>query len=578
MGSDTYKGAAGRQYTVQEALNKTVYLLEHGGPGGVPIFVLESTRNDPNGFAGLDGSGLLDPSVLPPLAISDVFVVADQTERLALTAQVGDVAKQTDNGKTYMLKVEPASVNGNWIEIADYYDTFLDLLDTPSSYPADQFFFIQPKATLDGLEFTEEPALDSDNFIYLDGSGASKGLRYNSTRSRIEIEGAGLNVVAAGGVNWGTLHTGELHAYEGTIAAPVDILKIVDSAEVGFATDELKVFAAGDMGGTPVVTLNDSGGVLLDHANAKFRLPANRPIIFDGIAELVSLRYNSANTAFEFGGAGIEAESAFVDGDVRIGGGELFLESNVIHFTTDGGSTYTKNLKYIPGSTWFAFNDDLFFANDLGTVFGDNEARIQYNSGTAQFNFQSGGDGFFFEGGALISEGAFIARDTPKIYFTAASNNRFLEWDSWNSWLQFSGAAVNFVQGLAVNRGQKIEFAQPGSGTYIFWNDPDLEIVESAGAIFMTDGSGKSLELGTNIDVDTRKIINVVDPTSDQDAATKKYVDDQLTDALPVYRQAAEPTLAENDDSAIWVDTDDSDRTYLVFRRGTGDQVKVELS
>ena len=79
-------------------------------------------------------TGLLDPSVLPPLAISQVFVVADQAARLALTAEVGDVAKQTDNGKAYMLKVAPASVNVNWILFSDYLDTFLDLLDTPSSY------------------------------------------------------------------------------------------------------------------------------------------------------------------------------------------------------------------------------------------------------------------------------------------------------------------------------------------------------------------------------------------------------------------------------------------------------------
>lgn len=47
---------------------------------------------------------------------------------------------------------------------------------------------------------------------------------------------------------------------------------------------------------------------------------------------------------------------------------------------------------------------------------------------------------------------------------------------------------------------------------------------------------------------------------------------------LPTFRQAAEPVLAADDDQCIWVDTDDGDTTYLVFRRGAGDQVKVELS
>lgn len=43
-----------------------------------------------------------------------------------------------------------------------------------------------------------------------------------------------------------------------------------------------------------------------------------------------------------------------------------------------------------------------------------------------------------------------------------------------------------------------------------------------------------------------------------------------------VYRQATMPTLSENGGAAIWQDTDD-DKTYLVYRRGDGDQVSVEL-
>lgn len=44
------------------------------------------------------------------------------------------------------------------------------------------------------------------------------------------------------------------------------------------------------------------------------------------------------------------------------------------------------------------------------------------------------------------------------------------------------------------------------------------------------------------------------------------------------YEQAAEPTLSDDGVMAIWKDTDDSNRIYLVYRRGSGDQVKVELT
>jgi hypothetical protein len=52
--------------------------------------------------------------------------------------------------------------------------------------------------------------------------------------------------------------------------------------------------------------------------------------------------------------------------------------------------------------------------------------------------------------------------------------------------------------------------------------------------------------------------------------------------AIKVYSQTTEPVLAANNNMAIWIDTDDSNRTYIIFRRpdlGTGfsRQVKVEL-
>ena len=47
---------------------------------------------------------------------------------------------------------------------------------------------------------------------------------------------------------------------------------------------------------------------------------------------------------------------------------------------------------------------------------------------------------------------------------------------------------------------------------------------------------------------------------------------------LKVYPQATEPTLDADDYIAIWVDTDAADQTWMVFRRGAGDQVKVEMS
>ena len=46
---------------------------------------------------------------------------------------------------------------------------------------------------------------------------------------------------------------------------------------------------------------------------------------------------------------------------------------------------------------------------------------------------------------------------------------------------------------------------------------------------------------------------------------------------IKVYSQDSEPTLDSNHKMAIWIDTNDSNKVYLVFRRDSEDHVKIEL-
>lgn len=62
----------------------------------------------------LDSNGKLNASVMPALAITEVFEVNSESEMLALTAQVGDVAIRADENKSYILAAEPASTLDNW--------------------------------------------------------------------------------------------------------------------------------------------------------------------------------------------------------------------------------------------------------------------------------------------------------------------------------------------------------------------------------------------------------------------------------------------------------------------------------
>ena len=61
--------------------------------------------------AGVNGLEFTD---LPPLAITDTFVVASEVAMLALTAQVGDVAIRTDINQSFILQVADPSILAHW--------------------------------------------------------------------------------------------------------------------------------------------------------------------------------------------------------------------------------------------------------------------------------------------------------------------------------------------------------------------------------------------------------------------------------------------------------------------------------
>ena len=92
--------------------------LEYALSGTVDDYIALSTKAQPGGVASLDGSGFVPASQLPPLAKVTVSAVADQAARLALTAEAGDIAIQSDNGTTYVLSASPASSSANWKEIS----------------------------------------------------------------------------------------------------------------------------------------------------------------------------------------------------------------------------------------------------------------------------------------------------------------------------------------------------------------------------------------------------------------------------------------------------------------------------
>ena len=80
---------------------------------GKPTFAAVATSGS---YADLTGT--IPTSALPPLAINETFPVASQTAMLALTAQRGDIAIRSDNGRTYILASDSPSTLADWKEIS----------------------------------------------------------------------------------------------------------------------------------------------------------------------------------------------------------------------------------------------------------------------------------------------------------------------------------------------------------------------------------------------------------------------------------------------------------------------------
>ena len=65
----------------------------------------------------IGSDGKLNPSIMPPITLTEPFVVDSEAEMLELDAQTGDIAIRTDESKSYILRANDPSVLANWQEL-----------------------------------------------------------------------------------------------------------------------------------------------------------------------------------------------------------------------------------------------------------------------------------------------------------------------------------------------------------------------------------------------------------------------------------------------------------------------------
>lgn len=107
-----------------------------------------------NGVAVLDASGKISASKLPAIALSEIFVVADNAERDALTAQEGDVAKVLSDELTFIYD------GSEWIELVTSYavdsvngETGVVTLTTSNIAEGTNLYFTEERASASAVPF-----------------------------------------------------------------------------------------------------------------------------------------------------------------------------------------------------------------------------------------------------------------------------------------------------------------------------------------------------------------------------------------------------------------------------------------
>ncbi|HPO06199.1 MAG TPA: hypothetical protein PLQ36_03750, partial [Candidatus Gracilibacteria bacterium] len=88
-----------REYVLAEDLGTAAFADTGTSSGNVPV---------------LDSTGKLNTSVLPAIAITEVYVVASEEAQLALEADEGDVAIRTDENKSYIHNGGTAGTMADW--------------------------------------------------------------------------------------------------------------------------------------------------------------------------------------------------------------------------------------------------------------------------------------------------------------------------------------------------------------------------------------------------------------------------------------------------------------------------------
>lgn len=231
--------------------------------------LLASQLGVADGVAELNGDAVLPSSQVPPLSITETFTVADETERLALDVQEGDVAVQQDNSTTYLFTGGDPSLNENWSEIV--FDVISEIAGKD----------IDPNlVTADGAEIASKLGIP----VYSDDTNAPNESQYfDSSDGLLEYKDSNGTIFAGGGLQPGEdfdgqgtssltnlAEMGTDSAAIGTLSGQGDVFRLIDRQTpesdttqiqfTGLSNDtEYKIFLTASSGGADTWRMRING-------------------------------------------------------------------------------------------------------------------------------------------------------------------------------------------------------------------------------------------------------------------------------------------------------------------------------
>ena len=176
-----------------------------------------------------------------------------------------------------------------------------------------------------------------------------------------------------------------------------------------------------------------------------------------------------------------------------------------------------------------------------GTLSADNlldSNEIVYSDGT---KLTSSSD--FYWNGNLLSITSTITGDGTGLRIQNGAGNGFIIYPN--------DTGANSKTIIHTNANEDLDFQIGGSSSSLFIDGTAVDVpgAFTAGTI-LSDGAGS---FGGALDMNSHQINEVTDPTSDQDAATKKYVDDNIAIPTGTYYYSVNP----NQWKPKYTDTDD---------------------